>query len=258
MLWTQMGPHLRRMVPEALKRLWRQRRIEAVRRRNRGRGAAEIFADIYGSNRWGGEHGNYHSGSGSTLEHAELYASMVRRFVAERAVRHLVDLGCGDFRIGARLIDGATRYTGIDIVPSLVEDNRRRYGSDRVRFACLDIIEDELPPGDLCLIRQVLQHLSNEQITRVLQNLARYRFVLVTEHYPAPGALRQKNVDKPCGEDVRIYDGSAVYLDAPPFNRQVSGPLLDVDAGHHLLHPGERIRSYLLENDNCGPPPRSR
>jgi hypothetical protein len=247
-LWTQMGPRLRRMVPETLRRVWRLRRIEAIRVRNRARGAAEIFADIYRNNRWGGEHGNYHSGSGSTLRHAELYAGLVKRFVREHDVQHLVDLGCGDFRIGAQLAEATVTYTGIDIVPSLIEDNRRRYGNDRVRFECLDIIEDELPEGDLCLVRQVLQHLSNEQIGRVLRNVARYRWVIVTEHYPAAAKLRRKNVDKPCGEDVRIYDGSAVFLDAPPFNCQLSGPLLDVDAGHYLVHPGERIRSYLLEN----------
>lgn len=239
---------MRRIVPESLRRLWRLRRIEAVRRHNRERGVAEIFAEIYRNNRWGGEQGNYHSGSGSTIQHAELYADLVKWFIKEREVRHVVDLGCGDFRIGAQLIDAGVRYTGIDIVPSLVEDNRRRYRNDRVRFECLNIIEDELPEGDLCLIRQVLQHLSNEQIIRVLQNVARYRWVVVTEHYPAAVALRRKNVDKPCGEDVRIYDGSAVFLDAPPFNRRVSEPLLDVDAGHYLMHAGERIRSYLIDN----------
>ena len=250
-MFARVRAGLRPIVPAGLRSLWQRFRIQAVRRRNRGRGVAAIFSEIYEANRWGGEKGHFSSGSGSTIEHAERYASVIRGFIREHGVRRVVDLGCGDFRIGARLVDGIDiSYTGIDVVPGLIEDNRRQYGGERVRFECLDITEDALPDGDLCLIRQVLQHLSNDQIGRILRKLDKYRFVIVTEHYPAPGALREKNRDKPCGEDVRVYDGSAVFLDAPPFNCRVSGPLLDVDAGHCVMHPGERIRSYLIDNSN--------
>jgi hypothetical protein len=46
---------------------------------------------------------------------------------------------------------------------------------------CADIIEDKLPEGDLCLIRQVLQHLSNRQISRVLANCTKFPYLVVTE-----------------------------------------------------------------------------
>jgi SAM-dependent methyltransferase len=230
--------------------LWRQKQLQGIRRRNAGRNVAEIFAEVYRENRWGGAQGGFNSGSGSTLQHAELYARVIKQFISEHDVRHVVDLGCGDFRIGAQLIEGTdVVYTGVDVVASLVESNRRHYGKERVRFERLDIIDDELPPGDLCLIRQVLQHLSNQQISQVLRKIGQYAWVIVTEHYPAPGALSSKNLDKPCGEDVRIYDGSAVYLDALPFNYPVSGTLLDVDAGHWLMQPGERIRTFLIEHE---------
>ena len=137
-------------------------------------------------------------------------------------------------------------YVGIDIVEELIEHNRRVYGSTNVSFRTLDIIEDPVPDGELCLLRQVLQHLSNEQIQKVLRNLRGYRYVLVTEHYPAPESFTRPNVDKPCGEDVRIYDGSAVYLDLPPFNQTISASLLDVDVGPGLVRPGERIRTFVL------------
>ena len=248
-MFARVRAGLRPIVPAGLRSLWQRVRIEAVRRRNRVRGVADIFSEIYEANRWGGEKGPFRSGSGSTSEQADRYAGVIRGFIKEHDLRQVVDLGCGNFRIGARLVDGIDiSYTGIDVVPRLIEDNRRHHGSEQVRFECLDITEDALPDGDLCLIRQVLQHLSNDQIGRILRRLDKYRFVIVTEHYPAPGALREKNSDKPCGEDVRIYDGSAVFLDAPPFNHRISGPLLDVPAGHCLMHPGERIRTYLIDN----------
>jgi SAM-dependent methyltransferase len=225
--------------------------LKDIRRHNAGRNAAEIFAEIYRKNRWGGARGRFHSGSGSSSEHAQAYADLITAFIKSYDIHRVVDLGCGDFRVAAQLVHSNILYTGVDIVPDLVRRNREKFAGERVRFECLNIIEDELPQADLCLIRQVLQHLSNEQISRVLANVEQYRYVLVTEHYPATGAVRHKNLDKPCGEDVRVYDGSAVFLDAPPFNRQVSGPLLDVDAASYLVTPGERIRTYLLKNPHA-------
>jgi SAM-dependent methyltransferase len=247
-MWTKMKRRLRAVAPPSVLALARQRRIALVRARNLDRTPAEIFGDIYRNNKWGGPAGSFSSGSGSTVRHAELYSGAVRRFVREHGVGRIVDLGCGDFTVGARLAQEGTQYVGVDIVPELIEHNTRRFGSANVRFECRDIIGDELPSGDLCLVRQVLQHLSNEQIAGVLRNVKRYRYVLVTEHYPALGVAARPNLDKPCGEDVRVYDDSGVYLDAPPFSRQVRGPVLDVDAGQWLVQPGERLRTYLLEH----------
>jgi len=127
-----------------------------------------------------------------------------------------VDLGCGDFGVGSRLLAPDLRYTTIDIVPDLVEYNRKRFAGMSVEFKCLNIIDDELPKGDLCLVRQVLQHLSNAEILRILNKLRAYRFAIVTEHvYSGPGW--HPNVDKPHGPGTRIPARSGVFLDAPPF-----------------------------------------
>jgi hypothetical protein len=76
-----------------------------------------------------------------------------------------------------------------------------------------------LPDGDLFLLRQVLQHLDNERIGRVLERLLGPH-VLVTEHVPSrPGA--RANRDKPMGPDIRLYAGSGVFPELPPFNRPV-------------------------------------
>jgi SAM-dependent methyltransferase len=237
---------MRSVVPAPVLHWRRRRRIAVIRRRNAGRSVGEIFADIYRQNSWGGDKGTFHSGSGSTFQHAQLYADAVRKFSLRHGVRRVVDLGCGDFQIGSQIIGTDIEYVGVDIVPELIARNQQSYGSDRVRFCCRNIIEDALPEADLCLVRQVLQHFSNEQIAGVLRNIAGYRYVLVTEHYPADGSPVAANVEKPCGEDVRIYDDSAVYLDAPPFNLSIEGPILDVDAGSYLVRRGERIRTYLI------------
>ena len=247
-MWSRVKRRIRVVTPASVLALARQRQLALIRAKNLGRTPREIFAEIYRDNRWGGVAGTFSSGSGSSAAHADLYAKTVNAFAREHGVRRIVDLGCGDFTVGARLLDSGADYVGVDVVPELIEHNERRHGSARVSFVCLDIVDEALPDGDLCLIRQVLQHLSNEQIAKVLRNVGRYRHVLVTEHYPALGIAVRPNLDKPCGEDVRVYDDSAVCLDAAPFSRAVKAPLLDVDAGKWLVRPGERLRTYLLEH----------
>jgi hypothetical protein len=68
------------------------------------------------------------------------------------------------------------------------------------------------------MLRQVLQHLSNRQIQAILPKLARYRWVIVTEHLPSERSRVVANLDKVHGSHVRIADRSGVYLDQPPFS----------------------------------------
>ena len=84
------------------------------------------------------------------------------------------------------------------------------------------MIEDPLPDGDVCFVRQVLQHLSNDQILKILPKLAAYKYVFVTEHIPTRTKSYTPNVDNPHGPDVRLYWNSGVFLEQPPFSVPVS------------------------------------
>jgi len=77
-----------------------------------------------------------------------------------------------------------------------------------------------------------------------------HKYVLVTEHYPAPFVKSQPNLDKPHGPDTRIYDNSAVYLDLPPFNVRSDkiSLVLDISAEAYLVNKGERLRTFMIEN----------
>ena len=143
---------------------------------------------------------------------------LVQRLVAQFQIRTVVDLGCGDFRVGRLLCaQGDLRYVGVDVVPDLIAHNRSRFGGPQVEFHCANLIEDELPDGELCLIRQVLQHLTNAEISRVLAKCAKYRAVLVTEELFTKRGSRP-NLDITHGPDNRASDNSGVFLDLPPFS----------------------------------------
>jgi SAM-dependent methyltransferase len=180
---------------------------------------SEAFSAIYRSHAWGSiEDRPFCSGDGSIREEAVgPYCAMIRDFIAANNIRRVVDLGCGDFAVGSRFVDPAVDYVGIDVVPDLIRYNQEHFAVPGVEFRCMNIIEDELPPGDLCLVRQVLQHLSNAQIQQTLKSLRRYRYVIATEHVYAGAGLRH-NRDKPQGPGTRIPRRSGVFLESSPFN----------------------------------------
>jgi SAM-dependent methyltransferase len=91
----------------------------------------------------------------------------------------VVDAGCGDWQFSRAIDWTGIEYLGVDIVASVIQENRRRYGAPNVRFAVADIVRHELPPADLLIVKDVLQHLSNADISRFLAQLPRYRHVLI-------------------------------------------------------------------------------
>ncbi len=215
---------------------------------NRLRSPKGVFSDIYDRNRWGGERGEMYSGSGSRGEAAVQYANSVKDFILSNDIKSVVDLGCGDFFIGQQIAKVVESYVGIDVVPSLIEFNNKKFGSDNVSFICADITSDDLPEGTLCLVRQVLQHMSNAQIARLLSRLR--KFLIITEHQPGAEDLKIPNIDKVHGEDTRLYKGSGVFLDKAPFNVSGVRLLFEYSGSHQLdsddVHKRGSIRSFLI------------
>ena len=243
-----MKPLIKHVAPHILISIYRKISIAYLRRANRALSVKDVFTRIYKNNEWGGEPGQYCSGNGSSGYHASLYADVVKKFIRDKGITSIVDLGCGDFTVGSILQMDNIKYIGIDIVDDLITRDKAAYENTNILFKCLDIINDELPYADLCLIRQVLQHLSNSQILAVLKNTKKYKYIIITEHYPSPFVQVIPNKDKPHGSDTRIIDNSAVYLDKSPFNIPDLSLLLEVDAIVNLRKEGEKIKSFLIEN----------
>jgi hypothetical protein len=181
----------------------------------------KIFTDIYNKNKWGG-HEAYAFDSGLGSSNQELvdgYISKIRDFAMINNFSEMtfVDIGCGDFRVGNKLCALCRDYIGIDIVRPLIEYNSENFSRDNVRFLHRNAVTDPIPIGEVCFLRQVLQHLSNEQISTILKKIQNFKWVFITEHLPSEEKLLKPNLDKITGSDVRVYKNSGVYLDKPPF-----------------------------------------
>jgi SAM-dependent methyltransferase len=210
---------IRILVPYLFVDIYRYVRRRAIEYSDKKRGVEEVFVDIYQKNRWGGKRGEINSGSGSDDIVASLYIDTLAEFAESEGFRGLtfVDLGCGDFRIGKKILPLCQKYIGVDIVDAVIQRNVELYGNDAVIFLKQDIIDSELPDGDVCTVRQVLQHLSNDQILQILGKIGKYKWVFITEHYPSDDANPIPNIDKVHGGGIRLDRNSGVYLSEPPF-----------------------------------------
>lgn len=219
--------------------------MEGRRRSSANKSIASVFAEIYERKWWGNpSDGPFYSGRGSSPSFGAPYSQWVNSFIAENKIQSVVDLGCGDFQIG-RLLQTSQQvsYIGIDIVPSLIEHNKSRFGSASIDFRCLNIIDDQLPDADLCLIRQVLQHLSNDEISRVIAKCNKYRYLCITDEIPS-SPVAVPNVDKPHGPDTRLFDNSGLFLELQPFSLSAK-TVLEIEET-----PVTTLRTLLVNNRN--------
>ena len=179
------------------------------------------MTQIYENNLWGGEKSEFYSGLGSHQpETVNPYITVVSAFLKDFETPPVVcDLGCGDFNIGKELVKYSKKYIAIDIVPNLILHNRKEFKADNLEFRALDIATDVLPSGDVAILRQVLQHLSNAEIKSVVEKLTAFKYIILTEHIPEEDF--EPNKDIISGHGTRLKKQSGVNLYASPFNFRV-------------------------------------
>jgi len=193
-----------------------------------------VMDQIYEQHLWGGVAFDFYSGFGShnpniTVPYLESVIAFLKSLDEPLSV---CDLGCGDFNIGKHLVKYTNKYIGIDIVENLIERNKNLFNVEGLEFRCLDIAKDELPPADCAILRQVLQHLSNAEIEPIVEKLADYKYVILTEHIPV-GDFKP-NRDIVSGQGNRVKYNSGVDILKAPFNFQVKEETI--------------LNAYVLEN----------
>lgn len=180
----------------------------------------DAMEQVYEMNLWGGQ-SDYYSGEGShNPEITRPYLNVVISFLSSFTTPLVVcDLGCGDFNIGKELVPFSNQYYAIDIVATIIKRNKRKFNTKKITFDCLDISKDILPDADCVILRQVLQHLSNAEVLKIVSKLYKYKYVILTEHTPLD--IFQPNIDIISGQGIRLKKDSGLDILAPPFNFKV-------------------------------------
>jgi SAM-dependent methyltransferase len=178
----------------------------------------KVMDQIYEKKLWGRNQADFYSGEGSHLpEIVNPYVESVTAFLTSFKTRLTVcDLGCGDFNVGKQLFPFTQKYVAVDIVADLIEYNQKIFKAENLEFLCLDIAMADIPIADCVLLRHVLQHLSNAEVQRIVDKLAQYKYVILTEHLPLRDFV--PNVDILSGQGIRLKKQSGISLTDPPFN----------------------------------------
>ncbi len=101
-----------------------------------------VFSSIYERGEWGAKGS---SGSGSDPKNAKMYLTFLQDFLSENEITSVVDLGCGDWRIGREINWDGIKYLGIDVVASVIEENNKNFSSPNIAFLKADGIDHSLP-----------------------------------------------------------------------------------------------------------------
>ncbi|MFT7036965.1 MAG: mannosyltransferase OCH1-like enzyme [Cyclobacteriaceae bacterium] len=193
--------------------MWLKRQRNALK--NYSMDPEAVFTKIYQNNRK-----LYFTNTLSIDPSIELYKKVLKEFIKKNDIKRIFEIGCGDYQIMKSILSSSDiSYIGSDVVKQLIEDLSKINENRKRTFIHLDVVNgDPLPEADLCVINQVLQHLSNRQILKILKKTRRYKYVIITEQLPInPTSI---NMNKVTGLGIRMskHSYSGVYLSEPPFS----------------------------------------
>lgn len=165
-----------------------------------------VFNRIYESNYWGSSESV--SGPGSSQSHAGILAEHISNLLTKLNIQSIVDAPCGDFNWIRHLDLSKVDYTGVDIVPALIEKNITNYSQLNIKFLTMDLVKDPLPRADLIINRDCLVHFSYAHIHKALNNMIRSGSTyLMTTSFP-----RLK-----VNYNITTGDWRPINLEIPPF-----------------------------------------
>lgn len=107
----------------------------------------------------------------NAVKNAEVLISEIPGIIKKFNIKSFTDIGCGSFFWMDRVdFSGlGVEYTGYDIVPEMIERNKKRYPD--VIFEQLDISKGIPKKADMIFLRSVLIHLTIEQCLNVISNI---------------------------------------------------------------------------------------
>jgi len=205
------------MVLSQLKKIKRKIKLILINFEYKGLSTEQIFSKIYKDGSWDKKALNFNSGPGSHNEKLVLpYVKFVNSFLIDKKLKSIIDLGCGDFNVGKNIYKYVHKYYAFDIVPELIKTNKKKFNDKKIVFECKNFIDDTLPKADGVIIRQVLQHLDNKSIAKILNKIKSYKYAIITEHIPKN--IFTPNIDKNIGLTTRLEFNSGINVEIEPFN----------------------------------------
>jgi glycosyltransferase involved in cell wall biosynthesis len=126
------------------------------------------FSEVYDNNLFKGRKSR--SGEGSDLVQTEIIRNELPKLIRKYAISSFLDAPCGDWYWMRALNLDVKKYIGIDIVPQLIEKNKKEFSNDVVSFQVINLVDDLIPTVDLIFSRDCLVHLCFKDAIRIIKN----------------------------------------------------------------------------------------
>jgi hypothetical protein len=197
----------------------------------------EIFTHIYKTKFWA--LGESVSGPGSEIKFTHKTRQGISALIKRFGISSIADAPCGDMT-WMRYVDiGKCRYIGYDIVKELIENNIRAFGSTK-EFRHVNLIEGTIEKVDLIICRDMLAHLTYEQIFTVLRNFKKSgsKYILMTT-----------GVTTTCNSDIQTGDWRRLNLELAPFNFPRPLALIEEDVPFEFER-GKHLGLWFLDDLN--------
>ena len=140
------------------------------------------FKKVFDTRAWGHSwdsqyHGLNASGRGATLDWAveatatlHVIVNQLKQQTGKNKIK-VLDIPCGDMQWMPKFL--RTRddidYTGIDIVPDLIDDHLKKYRSESWKFRLVDVLDTQkIEQYDLIFCRMLMQHLYFADVLKLL------------------------------------------------------------------------------------------
>lgn len=192
----------------------------------------ERFEKIYQDHLWGVNQENEgYSGGGSDLENVWPYYRYLIKFIQEHHIRSVVDLGCGDWTFSKWIDWSGIDYIGYDVVGSVIEKNKEKYGSNHIHFIHANFLNEEIPEADLLICKHVLQHMPNRDVFSFLKLLPKFKHCLILN----AGPVGNENIDYEVQGVFPFWEDRGIDITLPPF---------------HV--PGEKVLWYSQPSNQSG------
>ena len=156
----------------------------------------DVFTKIYETKHWGNNCNNNYSGSsGSGSEiftQINTYVPFLVNFINENNIKTIIDLGCGDFKIGQLMYDKLDiEYIGYDAYSKIIDfHNNQDYAvnSNKYKFMHLDFYgnKEQIEGCDLCIVKDVLMHWELKKIYDFLDYLTtcnKFKYIIICNDY---------------------------------------------------------------------------
>lgn len=156
----------------------------------------EVFSRIYEDGFWGVNE-TPKSGSGSIPVAAAPYVDLISSFVSKHEIKSVLDIGHGDWSMWKEYKFEGICYTGIDVYTGASEFLSAEYGNKTRKFLAINAVGERLPKAQICISKDVLQHLPNSDVQAILEKCHKFEYMIICNDFyryrvmDSVGALRR-------------------------------------------------------------------